>query len=189
LTAVSHDVPPFLPMAGGGGVGHRRADTNSESRAKRREPGRWAVAAQPAATGVVGGGGIIAGAGGRGPPWLPLSPPPHALRLHCPARGFYASTARARRTVHGGVCGGSGAGRRARACMAAGCVTVCRPAAAVQCLVGSEGGQCGVSSVRISALDTLKRYSKALEYEYKVKTAVLGTLKRYSILSLTLYLE
>jgi hypothetical protein len=32
-------------------------------------------------------------------------------------------------------------------------------------------------------------YSKALEYEYRVKTAVLGTLKRYSILSLTLYLE
>jgi hypothetical protein len=36
---------------------------------------------------------------------------------------------------------------------------------------------------------TLKRYSKALDYEYIVKTAALGTLKRYSILSLTLYLE
>jgi hypothetical protein len=36
---------------------------------------------------------------------------------------------------------------------------------------------------------TLKRYSKALEYEYRVKTAALGTLKRYFILSLTLYLE
>jgi hypothetical protein len=34
-----------------------------------------------------------------------------------------------------------------------------------------------------------KRYSKGLEYEYRVKTAALGTLKRYSILSLTLYLE
>jgi hypothetical protein len=34
-----------------------------------------------------------------------------------------------------------------------------------------------------------KQYSKALEYEYRVKTATLGTLKRYSILSLTLYLE
>jgi hypothetical protein len=32
-------------------------------------------------------------------------------------------------------------------------------------------------------------YSKALEYEYRVKTAALDTLKRYSILSLTLYLE
>jgi hypothetical protein len=32
-------------------------------------------------------------------------------------------------------------------------------------------------------------YSKTLEYEYKVKTAALGTLKRYSIISLTLYLE
>jgi hypothetical protein len=31
--------------------------------------------------------------------------------------------------------------------------------------------------------------SKALEYEYRVKTAALGTLKRYSIFSLTLYLE
>jgi hypothetical protein len=32
-------------------------------------------------------------------------------------------------------------------------------------------------------------YSTVLEYEYKVKTVVLGTLKRYFILSLTLYLE
>jgi hypothetical protein len=38
-------------------------------------------------------------------------------------------------------------------------------------------------------VDTLKRYSKSLEYEYRVKIAALGTLKRYSILSLTLYLE
>jgi hypothetical protein len=37
--------------------------------------------------------------------------------------------------------------------------------------------------------DTLKRYSKTLEYEYRVKTAALDTLKRYSIPSLTLYLE
>jgi hypothetical protein len=41
----------------------------------------------------------------------------------------------------------------------------------------------------VSVVHTLKRYSKALEYEYKVKTATLGTLKRYSIFSLTLYLE
>jgi hypothetical protein len=42
---------------------------------------------------------------------------------------------------------------------------------------------------RLPAVGTLKRYSKALEYEYKVKTVALGTLKRYSILSLALYLE
>jgi hypothetical protein len=33
------------------------------------------------------------------------------------------------------------------------------------------------------------RYFKALEYEYRVKTIVLGTIKRYSIFSLILYLE
>jgi hypothetical protein len=44
-------------------------------------------------------------------------------------------------------------------------------------------------ALRLSAVGTLKRYSKALEYEYRVKTVALGTLKRYSILSLTLYLE
>jgi hypothetical protein len=33
-----------------------------------------------------------------------------------------------------------------------------------------------------------KRYSKALEYEYKVKIAALGIIKRYSIISLTLYM-
>jgi hypothetical protein len=43
--------------------------------------------------------------------------------------------------------------------------------------------------LRLPAVGTLKRYSKALEYEYRVKTAALGTLKRYSILSLTLYLK
>jgi hypothetical protein len=42
---------------------------------------------------------------------------------------------------------------------------------------------------RLPAVGTLKRYSKALEYEYRVKTVALGTLKRYSIISLTLYLE
>jgi hypothetical protein len=42
---------------------------------------------------------------------------------------------------------------------------------------------------RLPAVGTLKRYSKALEYEYRVKTVILGTLKQYSILSLTLYLE
>jgi hypothetical protein len=31
--------------------------------------------------------------------------------------------------------------------------------------------------VRLPAVGTLKRYSKALEYEYRVKTAALGTLK------------
>jgi hypothetical protein len=44
-------------------------------------------------------------------------------------------------------------------------------------------------SFRLPAVGTLKRYSKALEYEYRVKIAALGTLKRYSIISLTLYLE
>jgi hypothetical protein len=43
--------------------------------------------------------------------------------------------------------------------------------------------------VRLPAVGTLKGFSKALEYEYRVKTAALGTLKRYSIFSLTLYLE
>jgi hypothetical protein len=43
--------------------------------------------------------------------------------------------------------------------------------------------------VRLGVPGTPKRYSKALEYEYRVKTAALGTLKRYSILSLALYLE
>jgi hypothetical protein len=42
---------------------------------------------------------------------------------------------------------------------------------------------------RLPAVDTLKTYFKALEYEYRVKIAALGTLKRYSIISLTLYLE
>jgi hypothetical protein len=42
---------------------------------------------------------------------------------------------------------------------------------------------------RLPAVGTLKQYFKVLEYEYRVKTATLGTLKRYSILSLTLYLE
>jgi hypothetical protein len=40
-----------------------------------------------------------------------------------------------------------------------------------------------------TAVGTLKWYSKTLEYEYRVKTAALGTLKQYSIFSLTLYLE
>jgi hypothetical protein len=44
-------------------------------------------------------------------------------------------------------------------------------------------------SLRLPAVGTLKGYSKALEYEYRVKTAALGTLKRYSIFSLTPYLE
>jgi hypothetical protein len=44
------------------------------------------------------------------------------------------------------------------------------------------------ASLRLPAVGTLKRYSKGLEYKYRVKTAALGTLKRYYILSLTLYL-
>jgi hypothetical protein len=44
-------------------------------------------------------------------------------------------------------------------------------------------------SLRLPAVGALKRYSKALEYKYRVKTVVLGTLKRYFIFSLTLYLE
>jgi hypothetical protein len=44
-------------------------------------------------------------------------------------------------------------------------------------------------SALLRVLSLLKRYSKALEYEYRVKIAALDTLKRYSIISLTLYLE
>jgi hypothetical protein len=44
-------------------------------------------------------------------------------------------------------------------------------------------------SLRLAAVDTLKKYYTVLEYEYRVKIAALDTLKRYSILSLTLYLE
>jgi hypothetical protein len=44
-------------------------------------------------------------------------------------------------------------------------------------------------SFKLPAVDTLKRYSKVLEYEYRVKTTALVSLKRYSILSPTLYLE
>jgi hypothetical protein len=51
------------------------------------------------------------------------------------------------------------------------------------------GLDAGLQALRLPAVGTLKRYSKALENEYRVKTAALGTLKRYSILSLTLYLE
>jgi hypothetical protein len=43
--------------------------------------------------------------------------------------------------------------------------------------------------LRLLAVVILKGYSKALEYEYRVKTDALGTLKQYYILSLTLYLE
>jgi hypothetical protein len=46
-----------------------------------------------------------------------------------------------------------------------------------------------MQELRLSAVGTVKGYSKALEYEYRVKTAPLSTLKRYSIISLTLYLE
>jgi hypothetical protein len=49
--------------------------------------------------------------------------------------------------------------------------------------------QLGGVAIRLPAVAYSKRYSKVLEYEYRVKTAALGTLKRYSILSLTLYLE
>jgi hypothetical protein len=46
-----------------------------------------------------------------------------------------------------------------------------------------------IDALRLPAVGTLKRYFKALEYEYRVKTTALGTLKQYSIISLTLYLE
>jgi hypothetical protein len=45
------------------------------------------------------------------------------------------------------------------------------------------------SGLRLATVAYCKRYSKVLKYEYRIKTAVLDTLKRYSILSLTLYLE
>jgi hypothetical protein len=35
----------------------------------------------------------------------------------------------------------------------------------------------GVGVLRLPAVGTLKGYSKALEYEYRVKTPALGTLK------------
>jgi hypothetical protein len=44
-------------------------------------------------------------------------------------------------------------------------------------------------NLRLPAVGYFKGYSKALEYEYRVKTAALSTLKQYYILSLTLYLE
>jgi transposase len=48
----------------------------------------------------------------------------------------------------------------------------------------------GFGDVKRDCSETTRSgYSKTLEYEYRVKTAVLGTLKRYSIISLTLYLE
>jgi hypothetical protein len=40
---------------------------------------------------------------------------------------------------------------------------------------------CTFGSLRLPAAGTLKWYSKTLEYEYRVKTTALGTLKRYSI--------
>jgi hypothetical protein len=46
-----------------------------------------------------------------------------------------------------------------------------------------------VERIRLPAVGTLKKYSKALKYEYRVKTVALSSLKRYYILSLTLYLE
>jgi len=46
-----------------------------------------------------------------------------------------------------------------------------------------------MDAVRLPAVGYFTRYSKALEYKYRIKTAALGTLKRCSILSLTLYLE
>jgi hypothetical protein len=47
----------------------------------------------------------------------------------------------------------------------------------------------GALRIRLPAVGTLKRYFKTLKYEYKVKAVALCTLKRYSIFSLTLYLE
>jgi hypothetical protein len=47
--------------------------------------------------------------------------------------------------------------------------------------VTGDGKQKAVSwsQVRLAAVGALKRYSKAIEYEYRVKTAALGILKRY----------
>jgi hypothetical protein len=59
----------------------------------------------------------------------------------------------------------------------------------IVCLLGSRINSKRTQKIVRLRSGTLKRYSKALEYEYRVKTAVLGTLKRYSILSITLYLE
>jgi hypothetical protein len=42
--------------------------------------------------------------------------------------------------------------------------------------VGTEERET-TDALRLSAAGTLKRYSKALEYEYRVKTAALDTLK------------
>jgi hypothetical protein len=50
-------------------------------------------------------------------------------------------------------------------------------------------GLCCKSRLRLPMVGYFKGYSKALEYEYRVKIDALGTLKRYSIISLTLYLE
>jgi hypothetical protein len=47
---------------------------------------------------------------------------------------------------------------------------------------GSTAGDAQPQTTRIG-------YSKVLEYEYRVKTVALDTLKRYSIISLTLHLE
>jgi hypothetical protein len=44
-------------------------------------------------------------------------------------------------------------------------------------------------SIQKEAETTRSGYSKALEYKYRVKTVALGTLKRYYIISFTLYLE
>jgi hypothetical protein len=56
-------------------------------------------------------------------------------------------------------------------------------------LTSSRTAVAPAPGLTLPAADTLKRYSKTLEYEYRVKTAALDTLKRYSIPSLTLYLE
>jgi hypothetical protein len=65
------------------------------------------------------------------------------------------------------------------------------PSKLLRLIISLNGNLLSLSNIglRLAAVDTLKRYSKALEYEYRVKTAALGTLKRYSIISLTLYLE
>jgi hypothetical protein len=55
--------------------------------------------------------------------------------------------------------------------------------------IGSRRPVPPLQILRLPAVGYFKGYSKALEYEYRVKTVALGTLKRYFILSLTLYLE
>jgi hypothetical protein len=53
---------------------------------------------------------------------------------------------------------------------------------------GRDGRRMGTGDVvRLPAVGTLNGSSNALEYEYRVKTATLDTLKRYSIISPSIF--